>query len=205
MTFSWLLVDAVGRRTIMLYGSAALTICFFLLTVLGYLAVNRTELGIPSVDAVAIPGSLILFIATGAFGIGWLATIWLIPTEIYPTTARAQGTAVSVIVWGIMNFAVTLLTPIGFNNLKYWLFGVFGFTNLFAGVWTYLYTPESGGRSFEENQEFFQSAKEEGTWNVNKVRGGEFKYLPYPKKDGQDGESEPLLRRVRQQVPGAEH
>jgi len=87
-----------------------------------------------------------------------------------------------------------------FNNLSYWLFLVFCFTNLFAGVWTYFYQPECGGRSFEENQKFFESAKEQGTWVVGKVDRGEFKRMPYP-GDGQ-GESAPLLRRVRDQAVG---
>lgn len=199
MTFAWLLVDAVGRRTVLLAGSGVLSISFFVLTLFAGLAFHRNDLHIP-VDAVAIPGIVTLYIATGAFGIGWLATPWLIPTEIFPTTARAQGTAVSVIIWGLANFAVTLLTPIMFNNLKYWIFLIFAVTNTFAGTWTYLYCPESGGRSFEENQEFFDSAKEEKTWNVNKVDEGKFKYLPYPKPEGGDGESQPLLQRVEDQL-----
>lgn len=199
MTFAWLLVDAVGRRTVLLWGSAALTTCFVLLTIFGGLAMNADDYGIP-VDAVAIPGIVSLFVATGAFGIGWLATIWLIPTEIFPTKVRAKGTAVSVIIWGLANFAVTLLTPVLFNNLKFWIFLVFAITNLFAGAWTYLYTPESGGRSFEENQKFFEQAKEKKSWRVGKVAGGEFRKMPYPKPDGGDGETQPLLRRIADQV-----
>ena len=176
-----------------------LTACFFLLAVFAGLAMNRNELGLDK-NAVAIPGIVSLFIATGAFGIGWLATIWLIPTEIFPTTARAQGTAVSVIIWGLANFVVTLITPIMFNNLKYYIFVVFGVTNAFAGIWTWLYCPESGGRSFEENQRFFEDAKEAGTWRVSKVDEGEFKYMPYPKPEGGNGESQPLLQRVADQV-----
>ncbi|EMC94828.1 hypothetical protein BAUCODRAFT_563248 [Baudoinia panamericana UAMH 10762] len=199
MTFAWLLVDAVGRRTVLLWGSGALTFCFFLLTLFGGLSMNADSLHLNQM-AVAIPGIVSLYIATGAFGIGWLATIWLIPTEIFPTQARAQGTAISVVIWGLANFAVTLLTPILFNNLNYWLFLVFAATNTIAGVWTYLYMPESGGRSFEENQEFFDNAKEKGTWLVGKIKKGEYKQMPYPKKDGQDGESAPLLQRVREQI-----
>lgn len=75
MTFAWLLIDAVGRRTVLLGGSGALIICFLLLSLFGGLAMNRQQLGIP-VNAVAIPGSVSVFLATGAFGIGWLATIW---------------------------------------------------------------------------------------------------------------------------------
>lgn len=199
MTFAWLLIDALGRRMVMLQGAGTMTICFLLLAVFGGLAYNADKLKI-HVNAVAIPGIVVLFIATGAFGIGWLTPVWLIPTEIFPTTARAQGTAVSVIMWGLMNFAITLITPILFNNLKYYLFIVFAATNAFAGIWTYFYSPETGGRSFEENQEFFKDAQEEGTWRVQKVRDGEFRWLPYPKPENPDEESQPLLRRVQDQV-----
>ena len=123
----------------MVYGAFGIAICFALLTILGGLAFKSEKVGINYLGP-AIPGIVILFIATALFGIGWLSQVWLIPTEIYPSTARAQGAAVSVIMWGIMNFAVTLLTPIGFNNLKYWLFLVFCGTNLFAAVWTWVST-----------------------------------------------------------------
>ena len=75
MTFAWLLVDAVGRRTVLLFGSSVLTTSFFLLALFAGLAMNRDSLGLP-VNAMGIPGVITLFIATGAFGIGWLATIW---------------------------------------------------------------------------------------------------------------------------------
>ena len=137
MTFAWLLIDRVGRRILMVDGAAALTICFLLLTLFGGLVQNSGKLGIPQLPLTVL-GGIALFIATGAFGIGWLSEIWLIPTEIYPSTSRAQGSAISVVIWGIANFVVTLLTPIGFNNLNYWLFLVFAFTNLFAGWWTWV-------------------------------------------------------------------
>lgn len=137
MTFAWLLIDRVGRRFLMVTGAFGIAVCFALLTVLGGLATNSKQLGIPNM-AVSVPGSIALFVATGLFGIGWLAQVWLIPTEIYPSTSRAQGSAISVIIWGLANFAVTLLTPIGFNNLNYWLFLIFTVTNLFAGWWTWV-------------------------------------------------------------------
>lgn len=137
MTFAWLLIERVGRRFLMVTGAFGIAICFGVLTVLGGLAQNDTRFGIPNL-AVSIPGSVVLYVATGLFGIGWLAQVWLIPTEIFPSTSRAQGAAVSVVIWGLANFAVTLLTPIGFNNLNYWLFLVFTVTNLFAGWWTWV-------------------------------------------------------------------
>lgn len=73
MTFAWLLIDAVGRRSLMVWGSLALIICFMLLTIFGGLAENAAEIGIPNTSAVGIPGAFVLFVATGSFGIGWLA------------------------------------------------------------------------------------------------------------------------------------
>lgn len=137
MTFAWLLIDRVGRRFLMVTGAFGIAVCFAILTVLGGLAMKSKELGIPKM-AVAVPGSIALYVATGLFGIGWLSQVWLIPTEIFPSTSRAQGSAISVIIWGISNFTVTLLTPIGFNNLNYWIFLIFAVTNLFAGWWTWV-------------------------------------------------------------------
>ena len=137
MTFAWILIDRVGRRFLMVTGAFGIAVCFVILTVMGGLAMNCNKLGIPNM-AVSVPGSIALFVATALFGIGWLAQAWLIPTEIFPSTSRAQGSAISVIVWGLANFTVTLVTPILFNNLNYWIFLVFAVTNLFAGWWTWV-------------------------------------------------------------------
>lgn len=196
MTFAWLLIDAVGRRKLLLSGSAVLTTCFLLLALFGGLAMSSSSSS--GIGPSAILGTVALFLATGAFGIGWLATVWLIPTEIYATTARAQAAAISVIIWGLANFAVTLLSPILFNNLKYWIFLIFAGSNAFAGIWTWIYLPESGGRSFEDNQQFFEDAKEEGTWRVAKVSGGVYTRLAYG--GSLEGENEPLLQRLQDQV-----
>lgn len=206
MTIAWLLIDVLGRRKLLVHGSILLSTCFLLLAILGGLAKNSSKIDIPTFVP-GLLGTIVLFIATGAFGIGWLATVWLIPTEIYPTTARAQGTAISVIVWGIANFAVTFLTPLMFNNLSYFIFLVFAASNAVAGLWTWFYLPETGGRSFEENQQFFSEAKEAGTWRVTKVCGGEYTVLKYPDPNSEnlvDAERVPLLRRLEDQLPSVE-
>lgn len=204
MTVAWILIDAIGRRKLLLGGSVTLTVCFLLLGLFGGLAMRSRKLGIDQ-TGVAIPGVVALFVATGAFGIGWLATVWLVPTEIFPTTARAQAAAVSVIIWGLANFAITLLTPIMFTNLKYYIFVVFAATNAVAGVWTYFYLPESGNRSFDDNVQFFEEAQKKGTWRVGKVKDGKWKSMPYNDVllDGsaEAHEQEPLLRRIGDQLP----
>ncbi|KAI1328704.1 general substrate transporter [Xylariaceae sp. FL0255] len=195
MTAAWLTIDRLGRRKLMVWGSIGLSVCFALLTVFGGLSFVAH---VSSITA-EIMGSVTLFVATAIFGVCWLTTVWLIPTEIYPNGARAQGSSASVIIWGLANFTITLLTPIIFNNLNYWLFLVFAVTNAFAGWWTWKYSPETGGRSFEENQEFFESAREEKTWAVRDVQGGRFLRMPRKAAEnevdrkGRQSETAPLL------------
>ena len=65
-----------------------------------------------------------------------------------------------------------------------------------AGAWTKVYLPESGGRSFEENQRFFEMAGKEGTWKVKKVGRGEWLTMPKKTEDDQaNGDQSPLLGR----------
>ncbi|OTA95926.1 hypothetical protein M434DRAFT_377554 [Hypoxylon sp. CO27-5] len=187
MFLAWAKIDVYGRRGLMLWGSLGLAICYGLLTYLGSMAVDHSEESYSWVD---ISGSIVLYLSTAIFGVSWLTTVWLIPTEIYPNGARAKGSAISVIVWGIANFLVTLLTPIGFNNLKHWLFLVFAVTNVIAGALTCLFSPETGRRSFEENQTFFTSAREEGTWIVRKVAGGKFLKVPANEEESDDTDGE---------------
>ncbi|KAI2602747.1 general substrate transporter [Hypoxylon sp. NC1633] len=185
MTVGWKAIDVLGRRKLMVWGSGGLVASFLLLTIMGAISVSvlrESSLG------VEIVGSVILYMATAVFGICWLTTVWLIPTEIYPNGFRAKGSAISVFVWGFANFLVTLGTPYGFNHLKYWLFLVFAVTNAFAGWWTWRYSPETGLRSFEENQMFFALAQEEESWVVKKVDGGRFLLLPPKEEDIRNAE-----------------
>ncbi|KAI0172694.1 general substrate transporter [Hypoxylon sp. FL1284] len=190
MMVAWMTIDLLGRRKLMVWGSGGLATCFAFLTVMGGFALDFFQGPRLTIEVL---GSVTLVISTAIFGICWLTTVWLIPTEIYPNRARAQGSAISVIIWGLANFAITFLTPLGFNNLRYWLFLVFTATNSFAGWWTWRFSPETGSRSFEENQEFFRLASQDGSWVVGRVGGGSFLRMPLKQQDrdaanAEDGE-----------------
>lgn len=109
----------------------------------------------------------------------------------------AKGAAVSVVVWEMADIAVTLLTPLGFNRLEFVLLLVFAATNALAGILTYLFVPESGWRTFEENQEFFRRAAEEGSWRVKRAADGVFGDLPHVKDDGERGQQRQQQRSRR--------
>lgn len=64
MTLAWLLIDALGRRKLLIQGSLLLAISFLVLTVFGGLSENSSKIDVP-VIVPGILGSLTLFIATG--------------------------------------------------------------------------------------------------------------------------------------------
>jgi hypothetical protein len=86
-----------------------------------------------------------------------------------------------------------------FNNLRYYIFLVFAASNAFAGVWTWTHLPESGNRSFDENQQFFEDAARDGSWKVSKVDRGKYLKMPYG-EEGEDAERTPLIQRVGDQM-----
>jgi hypothetical protein len=113
-----MLIDRVGRRIMMVGGAFGMTICLSILPVLASsLSMNSNRLGVPNL-ALSIPRSVILYIATGFFGIGWLSRCGL-SRQRYIRWHHALKALPFLSWYGLLQiFAVTLLTPIGFNNLK---------------------------------------------------------------------------------------
>jgi MFS family permease len=192
MSFVSHLIDTYGRRTLMVNSSIVLTASFSFLALFGGLAPPANDLQAQEV-APSLLGSVSLFVATGAFGIGWLPTAWLVPEEIHSPGAQAQAAVISVIVWGLSNFGITLLSPLLFNNVSHWIFLVFAVSNALTGLWTQQYLPESNGRTTEEVQNFFKDSKDQGTWRVGLVADGLYKRVPRAEA-GEDAERAPLLR-----------
>lgn len=66
MTLAWLLIDALGRRKLLIHGSILLSVSFLVLTVFGGLSENSSKLDIPVIIP-GILGSVTLFFATGKY------------------------------------------------------------------------------------------------------------------------------------------
>lgn len=179
MTFAWLLVG----------GSVIPTTCFLLLGLFGGLAYNSST---PHIPTLAYPRHRRRGRRLACHRLAH-------PHGDLPDDCLSAGDGYQHDHRGLANFAVTLLTPIMFSDLEYWIFLIFAATNTIAGVWIYVCLPESGGRSFQENQGFFDDAKEAGTWQVNKVKGGMLTKLPYGGEPR--AETTPLLSRVEDQLP----
>ncbi|EMA52169.1 sugar porter family MFS transporter [Halococcus thailandensis] len=138
-----LLVDRVGRRPLLLVGTAGMTV------MLGILGLGFVLPGLSGVVGYVTLASMIGYVAFYAISLG--PVFWLLISEIYPLRIRgtAEGVA-SVFNWGA-NFLVALtflplIDRLG-EGLSFWLLG--GFC-LIAFVFIYARVPETMGRSLEE-------------------------------------------------------
>jgi SP family arabinose:H+ symporter-like MFS transporter len=133
------LVDLLGRRTLMLFGSIGLA-CIY------------SILGFCYFYSVTGPAVLILVIAAIACYAMTLAPVtWVVLSEIFPVKVRAIAMAVSTFLLWTACFILTYSFPILNNSLgsygTFWLYGII----CFAGyLFLKMYLPETKGKSLEQ-------------------------------------------------------
>jgi MFS family permease len=140
-----LLLDRVGRRTLLLGGTVGLTVALMALAV--YFMVPSLQQEAPYV---ALAG-LLLFIAAFAVGLG--PVFWLMISEIYPVHVRGAAMAVSTVVNWAANFlvAATFLTLTGAIT-RQGTFFLYAGLGVLAVVFFARRVPETKDRTLEQIQ-----------------------------------------------------
>ncbi len=137
---SLLLLDRIGRRPLLLAGIAGMALS---LAFMGYL------FGVKHVSRDAILIDVLVYLASFAIGLGPI--VWLLISEIYPTTIRGQAmSVVSVILW-ISDLLVTLtflslVASLGARRC-FWLYALLCVA---AFYFCARKVPETKGRTLEE-------------------------------------------------------
>jgi SP family galactose:H+ symporter-like MFS transporter len=136
------LMDKAGRRALLLWGLAGMTVMLLVLAA-GFALGSKGAVAYITVASVAA--------YVGFFAIGLGPVFWLLISEIFPLAVRGRGMSVATVAnWG-SNFLVTLVFP----PLVAWLgsaaaFLIFAVLSVGAFGFTYARVPETRGRSLEE-------------------------------------------------------
>jgi sugar porter (SP) family MFS transporter len=141
-----LLLDRVGRRPMLLTGTAGLLVALLVLGVFFSSSTLQNDYG-----WVALAG-LVLFIAAFAVGLG--PVFWLMISEIFPVGVRSKAMAVCTIFnWGA-NFLVAQTFLSLANAITqagvFFLYAVLAVLSLAFFAWR---VPETRGRALEEIQQ----------------------------------------------------
>jgi MFS family permease len=133
------IVDRGGRRPLMLFGSAALTVI--------YLA-----LGFCYHDAVkGLPMLLLVLAAIGSYAMSLAPVTWVVISEIFPNRIRGAAMAVAVSSLWIACFILTYTFPILNARLgsagTFWLYAAICAAGF---VFVFFKLPETKGKSLEQ-------------------------------------------------------
>jgi MFS transporter, SP family, galactose:H+ symporter len=143
------LVDRVGRRPLLLFGVALMTVS---LTVMG-LAFRIS--GLLEQHAWIAVVCLMMYVASFAISLGPI--FWLLISEIYPLKIRgvAEGTATTLIWVSDLIVTLTFLTLLERMGPS-WTFFLYASSSVAAWFFVYYRVPETKGRTLEEIEAFWR-------------------------------------------------
>ncbi|KAF9452432.1 general substrate transporter [Macrolepiota fuliginosa MF-IS2] len=133
------LIDRVGRRKLMIFGSIGQTLTMVLLAILGSINNSATQ----------VVSAVLLFVFNSFFAVGWLGMTWLYPAEIVGLRMRGPANALSTASNWTFNFLVVMVTGPSFENITWRTYIVFASLNAFIIPCVYFFFPETAGRSLE--------------------------------------------------------
>lgn len=138
-------VDRIGRRPLMMIGSAGMGVCLIAMGLSAYLQATGLWMLL----------FILGYIACFALSVG--PVTWVILSEIFPTRVRGRAMAIATVCLWVANYIVSQSFPMMDENpwlveifhrgFPFWLYGAFCIVLLF---FVRAYVPETKGKSLEQ-------------------------------------------------------
>ncbi|KAJ3951803.1 hypothetical protein N0V92_011785 [Colletotrichum tropicale] len=144
-------MDRFGRRSILLIGSALMFVSHTIIAAL----VGVYSHDWPSYTTQGWVSVTFLMIYMLSFGASWGPVPWAMPSEVFPSSLRAKGVALSTCSNWINNFIIGLITPPLVQNTGFGAYIFFAVFCLLSFVWVWWLVPETAGRTLEQMDEVF--------------------------------------------------
>ncbi|PBP20311.1 hypothetical protein BUE80_DR008963 [Diplocarpon rosae] len=145
-------LDRFGRKWILLLGSLGMFVSHLSIAIL----VAKCSHDWPSNRPGAWTCVAFLFFYMISFGASWGPVPWAMPAEIFPSSLRAKGVAISTCSNWLNNFVIGLITPPLVQNTGFGVYVFFAVFCLGSLAWTWFFVPETNGKTLEEMDEVFK-------------------------------------------------
>jgi len=149
-------VERFGRRRLLLVGAIGMTICEFIIAIVG----STTSTSNQSAQSAEV-AFVCIYIAF--FASTWGPIAWVVTGEIFPLKIRAKAMSLSVASNWLWNFAIAYATPYlvdsgqGNADLGTKVFYIWGSTCFGCIIFAYFCIPETKGLSLEQIDLLYQN------------------------------------------------
>ncbi|KAI1750792.1 putative sugar transporter [Xylaria castorea] len=149
--FALAVVDRVGRRKLMLYGSLLMAACHFISS-LSLKAAQEDPSRAKTFGSVTVAFFIIYH---AVFAPTWSGIPWVYAAEINSIGWRTRGAGAATATNWVTGFAVVQFTKVGIDNLQWAFFLIFAILCLSLFPVVYCFYPETAGRKLEDMDEMF--------------------------------------------------
>ncbi|KAJ5714038.1 uncharacterized protein N7483_011219 [Penicillium malachiteum] len=151
----FLIIDKVGRRPLAIWGAFGSAIAYGIIAVLAGLYeddwLNNTAAGWGCVA--------MAFIFIMIYGVSYSPLGWALPSEVFSTSTRSKGVALSTCIIWLSDFIIGIATPSMLDNITYGTYIFFAAMCFLAGVWAFFFVPETSGKTLEELDAVFGDSR----------------------------------------------
>ncbi|KAE8142399.1 general substrate transporter [Aspergillus pseudotamarii] len=155
----FLLIEKIGRRPLAIGGAFGMAGAYVIIAVLSGVYSKDWQANMAAGWACVAMAFVFILL----YGVSYSPLGWALPSEVFSTTSRSKGVALSTCVIWLSDFIIGLITPSMLADIEYRTYIFFAVMCFVAGIWAILLVPETSGKSLEEIDELFgdDSAKKE--------------------------------------------
>lgn len=150
-------IDKIGRRPLAVWGGFGMAAAYIVIAVLSGLYERNWSAHMAGGWACVAMAFLFILI----FGVSYSPLGWALPSEVYSSTTRSKGVALSSCVIWLSDFIIGVVTPSMLANTGYRTYIFFAVMCTLAGVWAFFLVPETSNRSLEDIDELFGDSVEQ--------------------------------------------
>ncbi|KAL2795306.1 general substrate transporter [Aspergillus keveii] len=116
-----------------------------------------------------------IFIYSCGYAVFFNATIWVVPSELFPFFLRSTGMGLAVFSKSVAAIVLSQITPTAMENVGWRYYALFIATNFAAAFVYFFLLPETSGKTLEEIAELFgDSIVREPSKTANDEPGAEY-------------------------------
>jgi len=149
------LIERAGRRSLLIWGGVAMATSHFMITL--FVGLSYKEAGL------AWGGMVFIFCFIIAFAATWGPVVWVYQSEIFPARASSKGTSCGTVSNWVWNAIISKVVPLILAQINYYTYLIFGGFGVAMAIFTYMYVPETKGKTTEELDKIFGLAEDNKT------------------------------------------